>query len=262
MPFISVIGSNLLTDSWEVLVTYRAQLLQGVINTLIVALIGTVAGLAIGLIVGAIRAVCSQKENSEKSAAVLIKKLINTLCGIYVEVFRGTPMMIQAMLLYYALRPVFHWSAFVASIFIISVNTGAYMAEIVRSGIQAVDRGQTEGARSLGLTSFQTMRYIVLPQAIRNCFPSIGNEFIVNIKDSCVLSCITFTELFFEARAIAGSMFQYEPPFFVAGCIYLILTLLTSRILAIVERRMNHTQSSYPASQSVENSNLLNRRGE
>ena len=124
------------------------------------------------------------------------------------------------------------------------------MAEIIRSGIQSVDKGQTEAARSLGMSSIQTMMLVVLPQAIKNAFPAIGNEFIVNIKDSSVLNVISVTELFFQSNSIAGSIFAYKQTFFVTALIYLVLTFTTSRILGFIEKRMNKTKSSYPTSQT------------
>jgi putative lysine transport system permease protein len=126
-----------------------------------------------------------------------------------------------------------------AAITVISVNTGAYMAEIVRSGIQAVDPGQTEAARSLGMSNAQTMFTVVLPQAIRNAFPAIGNEFIVNIKDSSVLMIISITELMFQAKSIAGSTFHFTETYFIEAMIYLILTTVTSLILNAIEKHMN-----------------------
>jgi putative lysine transport system permease protein len=141
--------------------------------------------------------------------------------------------------------------------FIISINTGAYMSEIVRAGIQAVDSGQSEAARSLGMSSSQTMLLVVIPQAIKNTFPSIGNELIVNIKDSSVLNVISVTELFFQSNSIAGTVFKYKETFLVTAIIYLILTIICSRILGYIEQKMNQTKSSYPSSDtSIANQGL------
>lgn len=111
-------------------------------------------------------------------------------------------MMVQGAFIYYGLKNIVHWSPFTAGVFVITINTGAYMAEIIRSGIQAVDKGQSEAARSIGMNSVQTMLYIVLPQAIKNSFPAIGNEFVINIKDSSVLNVIAVTELFYQAKVL------------------------------------------------------------
>ena len=179
----------------------------GIKITLLLALLGTIFGLVIGLVLGGIRAIAIEPRDSMGVKA--IKKVLHWIVGLYVWFFRGTPMMVQAMFLYYALRPVLGWDAMTAGIVIISVNTGAYMAEIIRSGIQSIDKGQIEAARSIGMTSSQTMRYIILPQAIKNSFPSIGNEFIVNIKDSSMLNVIGVIEVFFQSRSVAGSAMLY-----------------------------------------------------
>ncbi|MBN2851088.1 MAG: amino acid ABC transporter permease, partial [Erysipelotrichaceae bacterium] len=164
---------------------------------------------------------------------------------------RGTPMIVQAMFLFYALRPVFHWTKLVAGIFVVSVNTGAYMAEIVRAGIQSLDKGQNEAARSIGMNNFQTMRHVVLPQAIRNAFPAIGNEFVVNIKDTSVLNVIGVTELYFQTTSVAGITYRVQDTFLVSAIIYLILTYSTTMILKIIERKMNMPVQNGPSSTST-----------
>ena len=157
-------------------------------------------------------------------------------------------MMVQAVFIYYALLNVIHWTNLQAAIFVISINTGAYMSEIVRSGIQSVDPGQMEAARSLGLSNGQAMLNVILPQAIRNAFPAIGNEFIVNIKDSSVLMIISITELMFQAKSIAGTTYKFSETYFIEALIYLILTTVTSMILNVVEKKLNQTSSSLPQS--------------
>ena len=224
----------------------------GIKMTLFLALLGTLLGLVIGLILGGVRAI--EIEPRDSRSAKVTKKILHALIGIYVWFFRGTPMMVQAMFLYYALRPVLGWDAMTAGIVIISVNTGAYMSEIIRSGIQSVERGQVEAARSIGMNSVQTMIYIVLPQAIKNSFPSIGNEFIVNIKDSSMLNVIGVIELFFQSRSVAGSAMLYSETFFITCLIYLVLTTITSQILRLVEKKMNMPKTSFPASQTMPNS--------
>lgn len=223
----------------------------GIKITLLLALLGTIFGLVIGLVLGGIRAIAIEPRDSMEVKA--IKKVLHWIVGLYVWFFRGTPMMVQAMFLYYALRPVFGWDAMTAGIVIISVNTGAYMAEIIRSGIQSIDKGQIEAARSIGMTSSQTMRYIILPQAIKNSFPSIGNEFIVNIKDSSMLNVIGVIEVFFQSRSVAGSAMLYSETFFITCLIYLVLTTITAQILRFIEKRMNLPKTSFPASQTVPN---------
>ena len=153
-------------------------------------------------------------------------------------------MMVQAVFIYYALLNVIHWDTLTAAIVVISINTGAYMAEIIRSGIQAVDPGQTEASRSLGMSNAQTMMTVVLPQAIRNAFPAIGNELIVNIKDSSVLMIISITELMFQAKSIAGSTYHFTETYFLEAMIYLLMTSVASVVLNVIEKRMNRSKAS------------------
>ena len=180
--------------------TYGTSLLLGVRTTLLVAITGTLAGLVIGLIVGGIRAI--RLDFTASNASRITKKIIDGILNVYIGIFRGTPMMVQALFIYYLLLDLIHWTYLQAAIVVISINTGAYMAEIIRSGIQSVDEGQREAARALGMSNSQTMMEVILPQAIKNAFPAVGNEFIVNIKDSSVLMIISITELMFQARAL------------------------------------------------------------
>lgn len=237
------------TTCLNIFIKYWPSILLGIRTTLIIALLGTFLGLGLGLIVGGLKAI--QLDKNAPSSARIIKKIYDILSTIYIEVFRGTPMMVQAVFLYYLLRPIFNWTNNIAAVFVISVNTGAYMSEIVRSGIQAVDKGQTEAARSLGMSSIQTMMLVVLPQAIKNAFPAIGNEFIVNIKDSSVLMILSVTELMFQMKSIAGSNYRFIETYFITACIYLSLTLVTSWLLRLIENKMNNTSHSYPASVTV-----------
>lgn len=223
--------------------------IYGIKITLILAFAGTLIGLLIGLLLGCVRAIKVEPRDSLFTKA--IKKIAHFIVGVYVWFFRGTPMMVQALFLFTILRPILGWDVLTAGICIISVNTGAYMAEIIRSGIQSVDQGQIEGARSIGMTSRQTMTSIVLPQAIKNAFPSIGNEFIVNIKDSSMLNVIGVIELFFQAKSVAGSTMLGAETYFITCIIYLLLTTVTTLILTYVEKRMHMPRSSMPASSTM-----------
>ncbi|MCI5774100.1 MAG: amino acid ABC transporter permease [Erysipelotrichaceae bacterium] len=238
MPFLA--------ECANILIKYWPSFFLGIKTTILIAFSGTIIGLALGLLVGGIRAI--KLDKTAPSYAKILKRIYDTISWIYIEVFRGTPMMVQAVFLYYALRPVFNWSYIPAGIFVISVNTGAYMAEIVRSGIQSIDVGQTEAARSLGMSNMQTMMNVILPQAIKNAFPSIGNEFIVNIKDSSVLMIISITELMFQAKSIAGSTYKFTETYFVTACVYLVMTMTTSFILNQIEKKLNHTKTTLPQS--------------
>ncbi len=158
-------------------------------------------------------------------------------------------MMVQAILLYYGLHsahiPI---SALMSAFVIISINTAAYMAEILRSSIQAIDPGQREAALGIGMSNTQAMIYIILPQALRNSIPSIGNEFIVNLKDSSVLNVITVSELFFQANRLNGIYYRQLEPFTIVALIYLGLTLIATKVLNIVEHKLDHPKSSGPSS--------------
>ena len=247
MKYITITGYPFLDTCLSILITFWPSLLLGVQTVLLIAFSGTIIGLLIGLIVGGLRAIKVEKG----SFIYYIKVMYDILAKCYVEIFRGTPMMVQAVFIYYWLKPAFGWTPIIAGIFVISINTGAYMAEIIRAGIQSVDVGQTEASRSLGMSAQQTMISVILPQAIKNAFPAIGNEFIVNIKDSSVLNVISVTELFFQAKSIAGSLYKYEETFLVTAFVYLILTIATSSILHLVEKRINNTKTSYPSSSTT-----------
>ncbi len=210
---------------------------HGIKVTCLFAVIGTVGGLLIGIIAGAIR---TNKIDEDDSAIKKgLAKFGILFTRFYIWVFRGTPMVVQATFIYYLLRPVFRWSTTTASLIIISVNTGAYMAEIIRGGIQSVNEGQLEAARSLGMSYGQALFHIIMPQAIKNTFPSIGNQLIVNIKDSSMLNVLSVTELFFQTYSIAGSNFRYIETYFISALIYLILTSAASFILNRLESRLD-----------------------
>ena len=220
---------------------YWRSFLRGTGNTLLMAIIGTIAGFIIGLVIAIIRTV-PVKENAGGFKKVFLK-IVNTILSVYVEVIRGTPMMVQALIIHYSLFVPLGMKPMASAIIIISVNTGAYMAEIVRGGIISVDKGQFEGAHAIGMSHFKTMFYVILPQAIRNIMPSIGNEFVVNIKDSSVLSVISITELMFAAKQAGGAYAQFVPSYVMCAVIYFILTFTVTRILRLLEKKMDGDDS-------------------
>ncbi len=223
--------------AWGIFLKNWPLFQYGIEMTLLFAIVGTFAGFVIGLIVGGIRAI--EINDYDPKGIQFIKRLGKIITGLYIWVFRGTPMMVQAMFIYYLGKPIFQWTPISAGLIIISINTGAYMAEIIRSGIQSVDKGQNEAAMSLGMTTMQTLIYIVFPQAVKNSFPSIGNQLIVNIKDSSMLNVITVTELYFQTTSVAGSNYRYIETFLVSAILYLILTTLASFLLNYLEKRMD-----------------------
>ena len=150
-------------------------------------------------------------------------------------------MMAQAMFIFFGASAVFHYnmSTWFAAFFIVSINTGAYMSETVRGGILSIDPGQTEGAMAIGMTHVQTMMNVILPQALRNIMPQIGNNLIINIKDTCVLSIIGVVELFYTTKGVAGAMYTYFEAFAITMVIYFILTFTCSRILRFWESKLD-----------------------
>ena len=229
---------------------YGTLFLRGTGMTLLIALTGTVLGFLIGLLVAIVRTIAMprsrdpRRQSSAERVSLAVRRTllraVQILMNVYIQVFRGTPMIVQAVVIYYGAQYAgIYMDTTFAAIFIISINTGAYMAEIIRGGIVSVDKGQFEAAHAIGMTHWQTMTTVVLPQAIRNILPSVGNEFIVNIKDSSVLNVISVSELFFQAKSAAGAYYRYFEVYFIIACIYLVLTLSVSRILAWVERRMD-----------------------
>ena len=207
---------------------YGMLFLRGTGMTLLIALTGTALGFALGLLVAIIRTIAlPEKKKTGSNVGVILRRgllrLAQLLMNVYIQVFRGTPMIVQAVVIYYGAQyaGVFMDTTF-AAIFIISV-----------------DKGQFEAAHAIGMTHWQTMTTVVLPQAIRNILPSVGNELIVNIKDSSVLNVISVSELFFQAKSAAGTYYRYFEVYFIIAVIYLILTLSVSAILRAVEKKMD-----------------------
>ncbi len=222
---------------------YWPMFLRGAENTLFIALIGTVIGFAIGILLGVIRTIPVDPSDNWLKKGIL--KLANILINVYVEVFRGTPMMVQAMVIYYGSPMVvgIKLNNIAAGVFIVSINTGAYMAEIVRGGIISIDKGQFEAAHAIGMSHWQTMRCIILPQVVRNILPATGNEFVINIKDTSVLAVISVSELFFQTKSVAGNNFKYFEAFTIACVMYLIMTFTVTRILRVMERKLDGPQN-------------------
>ena len=225
---------------------YWPMYMSGVKNTLILALVATAIGCVIGLICGILNTIPYTKNDPLPKRFLL--KLIRVLVRIYVEVFRGTPMVLQAVFIVYGL-PYFTDNAlrfnniWVAAILIVSINTGAYMAESVRGGIISIDPGQTEGAKAIGMTHVQTMTSVILPQALRNIMPQIGNNFIINVKDTSGMFIISFTEFFAAHRYIVGVNNMYFPSATIEMIGYLTMTLIASFLLRLLEKWMDGSDS-------------------
>ena len=233
---------QLVNDIGKLWAKYGASYLTGMRNTLILALTATAIGCVIGFLCGVLNTIpCAPGDSPVKK---FFLKLIRAIVRIYVEVFRGTPMVLQAVFLYYGL-PYFTNGAqrfdniWAAAILVVSINTGAYMAESVRGGSISVDPGQTEGAKAIGMTHVQTMLNVILPQALRNIMPQIGNNFIINVKDTSVMFIIGFPDFFSAHRAAVGASYLYFPSAAVEMIGYLTMTLIASFLLRWLEKRMD-----------------------
>lgn len=211
--------------------------LRGAGVTLWISVVGTILGTIIGLIVGVIRTIPVPEKGAKKG----VLRVVNWLLSAYIEFFRGTPMIVQAMVIYYGSALAFEIDIdrIAAALFIVSINTGAYMSEIVRGGIISVDKGQFEAAQAIGMNHFQTMTNVVLPQVVRNILPATGNEFVINIKDTSVLNIISVSELFFQTKTVAGNNFRYFETFFITCILYFVMTFTITRILRYIEVKLD-----------------------
>ena len=236
---------NILAENSELIIA-------GILSTLILSIFGTVVGLVLGIFI-AYGKNWKAKPTTNKFVAFWIGA-VRWICTAYSVVLRGTPMMVQALIFKYgsaacglnwdnirfagAINNVLNgW--FLAGLIVITFNTAAYMAEIVQSGLNGVDKGQVEGARSLGMKSSETSIFVILPQAIRNALPTIGNELIVNIKDSSVLNVIATTELYYRIGKISVRTYAYLEGYALLAVIYLIMTLLAALVLKLIEKKLD-----------------------
>ena len=234
--------AKLVTDIGKLWDHYASAYFTGMQNTLILAVAATLAGCLIGLLCGVLNTIPYTPNDGAVKRFFL--KLLRVVIRIYVEVFRGTPMVLQAVFIFYGL-PYFTDGAiafkgmagiWTAAMIVVSINTGAYMAESVRGGIISIDPGQTEGAKAIGMTHVQTMVNVIMPQALRNIIPQIGNNFIINIKDTSVMFVIGFVDFFATHRNIVGVNLLYFPSAVIEMVGYLTLTLLASFGLRWLEK--------------------------
>lgn len=231
----------------QILSQYGPLFLKGAGITLFIAIFSTFVGTIIGLLIGVFRTL----PTAENPLARFFQKIGNAIITIYVEVFRGTPMMVQAMVIFYGLALAFQidLNRIVAGLLIVSINTGAYMTEIVRGGIFAVDKGQFEAAQAIGMNHRQTMLKVVLPQVLRNILPAIGNETVINIKDTAVLSVISVPDLFFAGSTSAGTNYMFFQTFTIVAAIYLVMTLTSTTLLRLLEKKIDGPSAYVPVEQ-------------
>ncbi|MEC6748331.1 ABC transporter substrate-binding protein/permease [Marinilactibacillus sp. XAAS-LB27] len=206
--------------------TYWTYFADGMYVTILISVISVLVGMVLGFLLSLMR---------------LTKNVvIRFLASSYVEFVRGTPLLIQVMFIYFGAGVFFDLPALTAGIIAVSLNSGAYICEIIRGGLNSVDSGQSEAARSLGMSKNQTMRYILFPQALKNIWPALGNEFITIIKESSIVSVIGVSELIFQTRIVRSTSFRGILPLFITMLIYFFLTFTLTKILNYFEGRMNH----------------------
>lgn len=204
-----------------------SYLVQGIQLTIII----TVVGVLIGFVIGAFAGIARLSKS----------KIIYGIATVYIEIIRGTPILVQILFIYFGLSDLFgiDLDKVTASIIAIAINAGAYIAEIVRGGVQSIDKGQREAGRSLGLTSSQTMRYIIWPQAFKRMIPPLGNQFIISLKDTSLFSAIAVNEVLYMGKQYATATFVYFEPYLMVGIFYLAITIPSMIILRRVERRLD-----------------------
>ncbi|MDQ6419700.1 amino acid ABC transporter permease [Paenibacillus sp. LHD-117] len=210
---------NFLEEHWP-------SFLRGAWMTLQLSFFGVLLGTALGVVFALLR--------------ISNFWLLRVIASAYIEIIRGTPMLVQIIIIYYGLTEFgINLPPFMSAVLALTINSSAYMAEVFRAGIAAIDKGQMEAARSLGLSRAQAMRYVVLPQAFRNMLPAIGNEFIVIIKDSSLVSTIGIAEILYNTQTIRGVTFQPLEPLLVAAAIYFVMTFTLSKLLGALERKLS-----------------------
>ena len=207
------------------------KVVQGIQNTLLIAVVGLLIGIVIGTFIATARVLPKYK---------LFPRILNGICGFYVSLFRGTPIVVQLLVFYYVLLPMIGWNitGVQVSILVFGLNSGAYISEIMRSGIQSVDPGQMEAGRAVGLSFGTTMMKIVIPQAVKNILPTLGNEFISLIKETSVVSFVGAADLYVAFSYIGSNSYEFMVPYLVMALIYIALVLLISLLIKLMERSL------------------------
>ena len=213
---------------------YISSILLGLENTVKIAVIGLIIGIVIGTLIAAVRVMPKYKR---------LPRILNGVCSVYVSFFRGTPMVVQLLLAYYVVLPLLDKNppSVSVAVAVFGLNSGAYISEIMRGGILSVDPGQMEGGRSVGLSFATTMRKIVIPQAVKNIIPTLGNEFITLIKETSVVSFIGATDLYVAFRNIGTSTYEFMWPYLAMAVIYIVMVLVITGLIKLVEGRMRRS---------------------
>ena len=205
------------------------KVLEGLKNTLLIAVSGLVIGILIGILIAGVRVMPKYKR---------LPRILNSICSVYVVFFRGTPMVVQLLLFYYVLFPLLgiNITGVQISMIVFGLNSGAYISEIMRGGILSVDGGQMEAGRAVGLSFFTTMQKIVIPQAVKNILPSLGNEFIALIKETSIVSFVGAADLYVAFNLIGTNSYEFMVPYLVMALIYIVLVLIISAGIKLMER--------------------------
>lgn len=210
------------------------KVVQGLQNTLLIAITGLIIGIVIGTLIATVRVLPKYKR---------LLKVLNAICSVYVSLFRGTPMVVQLLVFYYVLLPIIgvHITGVQVAMVVFGLNSGAYISEIMRSGIQSVDSGQLEAGRAVGLSFGVTMVKIVIPQAVKNILPTLGNEFISLIKETSVVSFVGAADLYVAFSYIGSNSYEFMVPYLVMAMIYIVLVLIISLLIKLLERSLNRS---------------------
>ncbi len=217
----------------EILIDYKGyiKVVEGLENTLKIAVLGLVIGIVIGTLIATVRVIPKYKT---------LPRVLNSICTFYVGFFRGTPMVVQLLLFYYVALPLMgvNLPSVSVAIAVFGLNSGAYISEIMRSGIQSVDYGQTEGGRSVGLSFSTTMMKIVIPQAVKNILPTLGNEFIVLIKETSIVSFIGAADLYVAFNYIGSNSYEFMVPYLAMAVIYIVIVCIITVLIKFMERSL------------------------
>lgn len=207
------------------------KVIEGLQNTLMIAIVGLIVGILIGTLIATVRVLPKYKR---------LPRILNGICSFYVALFRGTPMVVQLLVFYYVLLPIMgiRTSGEVVAMAVFGLNSGAYISEIMRSGIQSVDAGQLEAGRAVGLSFSASMVKIVIPQAVKNILPTLGNEFISLIKETSIVSFVGAADLYVAFSYIGSNSYEFMVPYLVMALIYIVLVLIISLLVKLLERSL------------------------
>lgn len=221
---------------WETFIKYNGyvKVLEGLKNTLTIAVLGLIIGIVIGTLIATARVIPQYK---------VLPRILNKICSFYVALFRGTPIVVQLLVFYYVLLPLMgsRMTGIQVAVMVFGLNSAAYISEIMRGGIMSVDSGQMEAGRAVGLSFGTTMLKIVIPQAVKNILPTMGNELIALIKDTSVVSFVGATDLYVAFSFIGSSNYEFMVPYLVMALIYIVLVLIISFAIKLMERSLRRS---------------------